>query len=116
MENKKEIVYNYLLENCKGKENTQKGWQIRIATGFNRGDKMFRSTIQEINADGHYEYLVGAVSGSGENAGYFIATTEEEENEIINNIKHRANQMLRNTHVMKWKCKLRRKHGKKKDV
>lgn len=99
-------IYEYIVTNCRGKENTQKGFQIRNAVGFKNGDKSFRKIIQDINADKDYPELIGAISGKGDNAGYFIPITFEEKQEVINNKRHRANQILRDCHIMEWKAGL----------
>ena len=110
----KELIYNYLLENCWGKENATKGCKIREELALEIGDKKFRELIQEINASDEYMYLIGAKSGKGTNAGYFIATNKAEAEEVMNNIRHRANKMLQNVHVMEWKFGLRKKWFKRK--
>ena len=101
-----EEIYNYISTNCRGKENAQKGFKIRSSIGFKLGDKSFRKEIQKINASEVFPELIGAISGKGENAGYFIPITDEEKQEVINNKRHRANQILRDCHIMEWKANL----------
>lgn len=99
----KDRIYVYLVNNAKGKENRIKGKEI--IKHFNiSGDKTLRKMIQEINADERCLSLIGAISGK--NGGYFIPSTDEEKQEVINNRRHRANQMLRECHIMEWKANL----------
>ena len=97
---KEEQVYNYLIENCRGKENLIKNKDLMQMFEVH-SDKSMRKIIQNIREDKRFEEIVGSVSGKS--GGNFICETEEEIEETINNIKHRANQMLRMTHVLKWK-------------
>ena len=101
-----EEIYNYISTYCRGKENAQKGLKIRSNIGFTSGDRAFRKKIQLINANKGFPELIGAVSGKGNNAGYFIPITDEEKQEVIDNKKHRANQILRDCHVMEWKANM----------
>lgn len=64
-------------------------------------DKAMRKIIQNIREDENFPKMVGSVSGK--TGGFYICTTDEEKEETINNIKHRANQMLRMTKVLEWK-------------
>ena len=63
-----------------------------------------RKIIQNIREDKSFKRMVGSVSGV--KGGFYICTTDEEMEETINNIKHRANQMLRMCHVLEWKKEL----------
>ena len=40
---------------------------------------------------------------SGKTGGYYICQTEEEMDDTIENIRHRANQMHRTCHILEWK-------------
>lgn len=95
-------VYTFLLENCIGKKNLVKNITLRKLFNIN-SDKSLRQVIQNIRENKKYRRIVGSVSGKS--GGYYICSTPEEINETINNIKHRANQMLRMTHIIKWKKK-----------
>lgn len=63
-----------------------------------------RKIIQNIREDKSFKRMVGSVSGV--KGGFYICTTDEEMEETIDNIKHRANQMLRMCHVLEWKKEL----------
>lgn len=98
-----ERVYDYLVENHRGKENLIKNQMLRGK--FQVGsDKAMRKIIQNIREDKSFKRMVGSVSGKA--GGFYICCTDEEMEETINNIKHRANQMLRMCHVLEWKKEL----------
>lgn len=98
-----ERVYNYLLQNHLGKDNLIKNKDLRRLFSIN-SDKAMRKVIQNIRENELFTKVVGSVSGK--TGGFYICITEEEKQETINNIKHRANQMLRMTHILEWKKKL----------
>jgi hypothetical protein len=93
-------VYEYLCLNNRGKNNLIKNKELRKLFDITN-DKTMRKIIQNIREDKNYPEIVGSVSGNC--GGFFICETDEEKQETINNIKHRANQMLRMTHVLEWK-------------
>lgn len=100
---KEELVYDYLCSNHLGKENLIKNQELRNLFGIN-SDKAMRKVIQNIREDKQFTKMVGSLSGT--KGGFYICVTDEEKEETINNIKHRANQMLRMTHILEWKKKL----------
>lgn len=93
-------VYEYLCDNHKGKENLIKNKDLRKKFKIN-SDKAMRKVIQNIREDKQYAEMVGSVSGK--TGGFYVCVTDLEKEETINNIKHRANQMLRMTHILEWK-------------
>lgn len=95
-----EKVYSYLIENHVGKENLIKNKDLRKLFEIN-SDKSMRKVIQNIREDRKFYLIVGSISGKS--GGFFICQTEEEIDETIDNIKHRANQMLRMCHILEWK-------------
>lgn len=96
----KDRIYVYLVNNAKGKENRIKANKLMKEFEI-KDNKTFRKYIQEINRDKRCLSLIGAVSGK--QGGYFIPISEEEKEEVINNRRYRANQMLRECHIMQWK-------------
>lgn len=80
-----------------------KNKDLRNLFGIN-SDKSMRKVIQNIREDREYTKMIGSVSGRS--GGFYICITDEEKEETINNIKHRANQMLRMTHILEWKKEL----------
>ena len=98
-----ERVYDYLVENNQGKENLIKNQELRKI--FNvTSDKTMRKIIQNIREDKNFPKMIGSISGV--KGGFFTCGTNEEKEETINNIKHRANEMLRMCHVLEWKKEL----------
>lgn len=95
-----EQVYSYLITKHVGKNNLIKNIDLRKKFNIN-SDKAMRKVIQNIRENKEYFLVVGSISGR--TGGFFICQTEEEINETINNIKHRANQMHRMCHVLEWK-------------
>ena len=95
-----ERIYNYLITNHIGKDNLIKNKELRKLFNIN-SDKSLRKIIQNIREDKKFYLIVGSVSGR--TGGFYICHTEEEIEDTINNIKHRANQMLRMCHVLDWK-------------
>lgn len=100
---REKLVYDYLCENHVGKDNLIKNKDLRKLFEIN-SDKAMRKVIQNIREDKQYKKLVGSISGK--TGGFYICTTKEEAEKTINNTAHRANQMLRTTHVMEWKARL----------
>lgn len=97
-----ERVYEYLLNNHLGKERMIKNRTLRDL--FNIGsDKSMRKVIQNIREDKSFPRIVGSVSGRS--GGFYICDNEEEVEETINNIKHRAGQMYRMCHILEWKTR-----------
>lgn len=94
-------VYDYLCLNCLGKDNLIKNRELRELFNIH-SDKAMRKIIQKIRESKLYPNLVGSISGKS--GGFYICTNIEEKRETINNIKHRANQMLRMTHILEWKA------------
>ena len=93
-------VYVYLCRKHCGKENLIKNQDLRNL--FEIGsDKSMRKVIQNIRESKEFPLMIGSVSGKS--GGFYICVTDEEKKETIDNIKHRANQMLRCCHVLEWK-------------
>ena len=95
-----QAVYDYLVANHFGEENLIKNQDLRAKFEI-KSDKTMRKVIQNIRENKNFELIVGSVSGRS--GGFYICKTDEEIEKTINNIKHRANQMLRMTHVLEWK-------------
>lgn len=95
-----EQVYSYLITKHVGKDNLIKNIDLRKKFNIN-SDKAMRKVIQNIRENKSYYLIVGSISGR--TGGFFICQTEEEINETINNIRHRANQMHRMCHVLEYK-------------
>lgn len=93
-------IYEYLLNYHLGKNRLIKNKDLRVK--FHIGsDKSLRKIIQNIREDKQFSKIIGSVSGKS--GGFYICETNEEIEETIKNIKHRANQMLRMCYVLDWK-------------
>lgn len=95
-----EQVYSYLITKHIGKDNLIKNVDLRKRFNI-KSDKAMRKVIQNIRENKNYYLIVGSISGR--TGGFFICQTEEEIDETINNIRHRANQMHRMCHILEWK-------------
>ena len=95
-----EQVYSYLITKHIGKDNLIKNVDLRKKFNIH-SDKAMRKVIQNIREKEKYYLIVGSISGR--TGGFFICQTEEEIDETINNIRHRANQMHRMCHILEWK-------------
>lgn len=93
-------VYDYLCLNHRGKENLIKNRELRQKFNIS-SDKSMRKVIQNLRESENFPLMVGSISGKS--GGFYICVTNEEKQETINNIRHRANQMLRMTKVLEWK-------------
>ena len=83
-----ELVYAYLCTHHRGKDNLIKNKDLRKLFDI-RSDKSMRQVIQNIREDKKYTEIVGSISGIS--GGFYICETEEEQENTINNIRHRAN-------------------------
>lgn len=95
-----EKIYSYLIENHIGKDNLIKNQELRKLFDI-KSDKSLRKVIQNIRESKEYYLIIGSMSGK--TGGYYICQTEDEINDTISNIRHRANEMLRMCHVLDWK-------------
>ena len=99
-----ERIYNYLVDYHVGKDKLIKNQDLRNMFGI-QSDKALRKVIQNIRESKEFEEVIGSVSGKA--GGFYVCECEEEIQETIDNIKHRANQMLRMTHILEWKKTLK---------
>ena len=95
-----EQIYTYLLNYHLGREKLIKNKDLRAKFHVN-SDKSLRKIIQTIRENKQFSQIIGSVSGK--NGGFYICKSEEEVQETINNIKHRANQMLKMCYILDWK-------------
>lgn len=93
-------IYEYLLSYHLGKKNLIKNKDLRAKFHVN-SDRRLREVVQNIRENKNFPRVIGSVSGK--NGGFYICETNEEIEETIKNIKHRANQMLRMCYVLNWK-------------
>ena len=100
-------IYDYLCQNCVGKDNMIKNRELRKIFKIGN-DKMLRDIIKNIRKDKTKEEVVG--SKSGKTGGYWIANTKEDCIETFENLTHRANDIYKTAHIIEWKAE--KKYGK----
>lgn len=97
------IIYTYLTKNHRGKDNLIKNKELRRL--FNvKDDKSMREIIQNIRENEEYTEIIGSISGK--NGGYYTCIDELEVEATINNIKHRAKEMLKMCNVLQKKMEV----------
>lgn len=92
----KEILINYLLENCKGYENREKANKLMQVVNI-KDHKTFRSLIEEIRQDYNEVFIC---SKAGENGGYYIPTEYEEVQDTIDHLDKRGLEMLKTADIL----------------
>jgi hypothetical protein len=97
---KEQMVYMYLCQNHRGKDSLIKNKELRKLFNIN-SDKTMRKVIQNIRENENYKEMIGSVSG--QSGGFFTCITDTEKRETINNIKHRAKEMLRMCEILESK-------------
>lgn len=97
---KEQMVYMYLCQNHRGKDSLIKNKELRKLFNIN-SDKTMRKVIQNIRENENYKEMIGSVSGK--TGGFYMCLTDTEKKETINNIKHRAKQMLKMCEILENK-------------
>lgn len=97
---KEQMVYMYLCQNHRGKDSLIKNKELRKLFNIN-SDKTMRKVIQNIRENENYKEMIGSVSGRL--GGFFTCITDTEKRETINNIKHRAKEMLKMCEILEKK-------------
>lgn len=97
---KEQMVYMYLCQNHRGKDSLIKNKELRKLFNIN-SDKTMRKVIQNIRENENYKEMIGSVSGRL--GGFFTCLTDTEKRETINNIKHRAKEMLKMCEILENK-------------
>lgn len=97
---KEQMVYMYLCQNHRGKDSLIKNKELRKLFNIN-SDKTMRKVIQNIRENENYKEMIGSVSGRL--GGFFMCLTDTEKRETINNIKHRAKEMLKMCEILENK-------------
>ena len=98
-----DAVYTYLTKNHRGKNNLIKNKELRKLFGI-KDDKTMREIIQNIREDETYTEIIGSISGNS--GGYYTCTDELEVQKTINNIKHRAKEMLKMCKILENKMEV----------
>ena len=94
---KEQMVYMYLCQNHRGKDSLIKNKELRKLFNIN-SDKTMRKVIQNIRENENYKEMIGSVSG--QSGGFYMCLTDTEKKETINNIKHRAKEMLKMCEIL----------------
>lgn len=97
---KEQMVYMYLCQNHRGKDSLIKNKELRKLFNIN-SDKTMRKVIQNIRENENYKEMIGSVSGK--TGGFYMCLTDTEKKETINNIKHRAKEMLKMCEILENK-------------
>lgn len=97
---KEQMVYMYLCQNHRGKDSLIKNKELRKLFNIN-SDKTMRKVIQNIRENENYKEMIGSVSGKS--GGFYMCLTDTEKKETINNIKHRAKEMLKMCEILEKK-------------
>lgn len=97
---KEQMVYMYLCQNHRGKDSLIKNKELRKLFNIN-SDKTMRKVIQNIRENENYKEMIGSVSGRL--GGFYMCLTDTEKKETINNIKHRAKEMLKMCEILEKK-------------
>lgn len=97
---KEQMVYMYLCQNHRGKDSLIKNKELRKLFNIN-SDKTMRKVIQNIRENENYKEMIGSVSGRL--GGFYMCLTDTEKRETINNIKHRAKEMLKMCEILEKK-------------
>lgn len=97
---KEQMVYMYLCQNHRGKDSLIKNKELRKLFNIN-SDKTMRKVIQNIRENENYKEMIGSVSG--QSGGFYMCLTDTEKRETINNIKHRAKEMLKMCEILENK-------------
>ena len=99
----KNLLINYLKENCKGYDNRKKANELMYIIDIH-DNKVFRAIIEDIRKTEN----VFICSEAGKNGGYWIPTNKQEIKLTIEHLEKRASEMLKTARI------LRKKSGIKK--
>lgn len=95
----KNILIEYLKNNCVGYDNRQKAYQIMKVVNV-KDHKTFRNMIEDIRQSKETIFIC---SEAGQNGGYWLPTTEEEITTTINHLEARAYEMFRTAKILRKK-------------
>lgn len=101
----KDILTNYLINNCRGYENRQKAFELMPIVGI-KDHKSFRNLIEEIRQD---ENEIFICSEAGKDGGYYVPTEYEEVENTIDHLVKRGQEMFKTASIL-------RKKAQKKDI
>lgn len=99
----KEILTNYLINNCRGYENRLKAYELMPIVNI-KDHKTFRSLIEDIRQD---ENEIFICSESGKDGGYWIPTEYNEVQTTIDHLIKRGQEMLKTASTLRRKAQFK---------
>lgn len=96
----KDILTNYLINNCRGYENRQKAFELMPIVDM-KDNKQFRNLIENIRQD---ENEIFICSEAGKDGGYWIPTEYEEVELTIGHLEKRAVEMYKTASALRKKA------------
>lgn len=97
----KEVLINYLINNCSGYENRQKAFKLMKIIDV-EDHKTFRNIVEEIRQDDNEIFIC---SEAGSKGGYWIPINYEEVQNTLDHLHKRAKEMLKTYSILKKKIK-----------
>lgn len=95
----KELLVNYLKDNCIGYDNRQKAYQLMKIVDI-KDHKTFRRMIEDIRQQ---EKSIFICSEAGKDGGYWLPTTREEVETTIDHLEARAWEMIKTAKILREK-------------
>lgn len=95
----KELLIEYLKNNCVGYDNRQKAYQIMKVVNV-KDHKTFRNMIEDIRQSKETIFIC---SEAGNDGGYWLPTTKEEVETTIDHLESRAYEMIKTAKILREK-------------
>lgn len=95
----KELLIEYLKNNCVGYDNRQKAYQIMKVVNV-KDHKTFRNMIEDIRQSKETIFIC---SEAGKTGGYWLPTTKEEVETTIDHLESRAYEMIKTAKILREK-------------
>jgi len=95
----KNILIEYLKNNCIGYDNRQKSNQLMKVVGI-KDNKEFRTLIEDIRQSKETIFIC---SEAGKTGGYWLPTTKEEVETTIDHLESRAWEMIKTAKILREK-------------
>jgi threonine synthase len=95
----KELLIEYLKDNCIGYDNRQKAYQLMKIVDI-KDHKTFRRMIEDIRQSDNRIFIC---SEAGKDGGYWLPTTKEEIVTTIDHLESRAYEMIKTAKILREK-------------
>ena len=95
----KELLIEYLKNNCVGYDNRQKAYQLMQVVNL-KDHKTFRNLIEDIRQSKETIFIC---SEAGKSGGYWLPTTKEEVETTIDHLEARAYEMIKTAKILREK-------------